>query len=302
MSANRNTFLEEVAARTVIETRKKFRLGSGNLSHNYYSVNERINRRRHSNELPEYLQQTRSSRALVDDQPSRYTRSYFPEVYEYRQQTRDLDALIDEPIEILARRKIRRHRDECKRIEKESRLAQTQNGFISYLNRPLPLRKIELAEKSMAGNCGEMAKSAYLFISRTWPVRSTVINPQIVSLYRASAFARNTHNQNTRGFSELDHVCVTITIGNEREQAETITDIQSLLDHTRQYISGGNTHFASVKHEEYQDWRTWNPETIIIDPWICRWFYVGLLRKENPWPYYVPTQDIRFKCRTLFKS
>ncbi len=116
-------------------------------------------------------------------------------------------------------------------------------------------KRLQLSKEEMAGNCGEMVDFVYNYILTKY--HGYPLN--YIRPERLSLYRTNVIGGNGHD-TNIDHVCVAIgrTRGND-------------------------------------NWRTWNDETIIIDAWIGRWFYRSQLRIENPWPFHVPTQDIRFK-------
>ncbi len=120
------------------------------------------------------------------------------------------------------------------------------------------------ASESKAANCDMMRLFVFSNIQKLYADNLHLIRPEMVSLSRVGILDPRYRGKEHYYF---DHGCIII----------------------------GRTKGDS-------DWRTWNHEAIIVDPWIGRWFYATRLHHENPWKNSVLPSEIRFNIRMSAKE
>ena len=249
-------FLEQIAQTAVTETRKTFSLGSCNIKHNaFYPPYGMLQYQ--PKQKKRYHDNIRLAEALtlVRDEDVRD----LPEVYKYDQKLLWFDALVDKSradiTAILVPALVERYEAADKIAEIKARI------FKGDLRCLASKERLKMAREVNAGNCCEMAECAFHYINSNFSGYKDSNRPVVVSLYRTGVIGRQKFGPSGAVHdTEIDHSCVVIG-----------------------------------RNSGDDDWRTWNREAIVVDPWIGRWFYATRLRQENPWPFNVPTQDIRFE-------
>ncbi len=256
--------LEEIAEEAVNAARGAFPLGSSNINRNAFNPRKGM-----FQYMPAIQHRFRKSLGqaeaviLVRNEDVRD----LPGVYKYEKQMQCFDALVDNPIKQLAAERVLKAQARYVAANMLAAAVAKKDGRNQEL---LAMRyRLNRAREQQAGNCNEMADFVFQHIYDSYYGRGLhAIKPEILSFYRVgvvdtSLFDGSGDIYNT----SIDHACAAIR-----------------------------------RTSDSEDWRNWNHDTIIIDPWIGRWFYVTELYKENPWPFHVPTQDIRFKTCMCIKD
>lgn len=250
--------LEKIAEDAVVNTRKAFPLGSGNVQRTaFYPPWGMLQYMpKQQKRFQNKVRQTEAL-TLVRNEDVRD----LPGVYKHEQEMRSFDALVGESRADIADFRVRKAQSGYDAVGMQAALVAALTGANEQC---LAMSsRLRLAIHAKAGNCSEMVNFTFSYIfSNYYHMGLEHIKPEILSCYRTGVIGKTIFGSSVDIYdSKIDHFCVAI--------GRTCDD---------------------------PDWRKWNPEAIIIDPWINKWFYVRDLYKFNPWPFHVHTMNIRFEC------